>query len=122
LLARNPLKGAALLARFGLKGEVRGMESALPPAALLVNTTSLGMVGNDPFVPDLSTLPEDAVVYDIVYTPLVTPLLAAAQDRDLATVDGLDMLIGQGAIAFEIFFGHAPARDLDEALRELLLA
>jgi shikimate dehydrogenase len=80
------------------------------------------MVGNDPFVPDLSALPEDAVVYDIVYTPLLTPLLAAAQDRDLATVDGLDMLIGQGAIAFEIFFGQAPARDLDEALRELLLA
>ncbi len=122
LLARNPLKGAALLARFGLKGDVRGMEAALPPAALLVNTTSLGMVGNDPFVPDLSALPEDAVVYDIVYTPLLTPLLAAAQDRDLAIVDGLDMLIGQGAIAFEIFFGQAPARDLDEALRELLLA
>ena len=122
LLARNPLKGAALLARFGLKGDVRGMESALPPAALLVNTTSLGMVGHDPFLPDLSTLPEDAVVYDIVYTPLVTPLLAAAQDRDLATVDGLDMLIGQGAIAFELFFGQAPARDLDEALRALLLA
>jgi shikimate dehydrogenase len=122
LLARNPLKGAALLARFGLKGDVRGMESALPPAALLVNTTSLGMVGHDPFLPDLSALPEDAVVYDIVYTPLVTPLLAAAQDRDLATVDGLDMLIGQGAIAFELFFGQAPARDLDEALRALLLA
>ena len=122
LLARNPLKGAALLARFGLKGDVRGMDAARPPAALLVNTTSLGMVGHDPFVPDLSALPEDAVVYDIVYTPLLTPLLAAAQDRDLATVDGLDMLIGQGAIAFEIFFGQAPARDLDEALRELLLA
>jgi len=122
LLARNPLKGAALLARFGLKGEVRGMEATLPPAALLVNTTSLGMVGHGPFVADLSALPEEAVVYDIVYTPLVTPLLAAAQDRDLATIDGLDMLIGQGAIAFEIFFGQAPARDLDEELRELLLA
>jgi shikimate dehydrogenase len=122
LLARNPLKGAALLARFGLKGEVRAMQSALPPAALLVNTTSLGMVGKDPFLPDLSALPDDAVVYDIVYTPLVTPLLAAAQARDLATVDGLDMLIGQGAIAFELFFGQAPARDLDEELRELLLA
>jgi shikimate dehydrogenase len=122
LLARNPLKGAALLARFGLKGDVRAMDAALPPAALLVNTTSLGMVGQDAFTPDLSPLPEDAVVYDIVYTPLVTPLLAAAQDRDLATVDGLDMLIGQGAIAFEIFFGTAPPRDDDEALRELLLA
>lgn len=122
LLARNPLKGAALLARFGLKGDVRAMDAALPPAALLVNTTSLGMVGQEAFTPDLSPLPEDAVVYDIVYTPLVTPLLAAAQDRDLPTVDGLDMLIGQGAIAFEIFFGAAPPRDDDEALRELLLA
>ncbi|MFM5914968.1 MAG: shikimate dehydrogenase family protein [Chakrabartia godavariana] len=122
LLARNPLKGAALLTRFGLKGDVRALDAALPPAALLVNTTSLGMAGQDAFVPDLSPLPEDAVVYDIVYTPLVTPLLAAAEARDLATVDGLEMLIGQGAIAFEIFFGQAPPRELDEELRELLLA
>lgn len=122
LLARNPLKGAALLARFGLKGEVRAMDAALPPAALLVNTTSLGMVGQDPFLPDLSGLPDDAVVYDIVYAPLVTPLLAAAQDRELATVDGLEMLIGQGAIAFEIFFGAVPPRDCDEELRDILLA
>lgn len=122
LLARNPLKGAALLARFGLKGDVRAMDAALPSAALLVNTSSLGMVGQEAFVPDLSPLPEDAVVYDIVYTPLVTPLLAAAEARELATVDGLEMLIGQGAIAFEIFFGKAPPRDLDEELRELLLA
>lgn len=122
LLARNPLKGAALLARFGLKGDVRAMDAALPPAALIVNTTSLGMVGQDPFLPDLSPLPDDAVVYDIVYTPLETPLLAAAHDRGLATVDGLDMLIGQGAIAFEIFFGQAPPRDLDDDLRELLIA
>lgn len=122
LLARNPLKGAALLARFGLKGAVRAMDAALPPAALLVNTTSLGMVGQEAFVPDLSPLPDDAVVYDIVYTPLVTPLLAAAEARDLATVDGLEMLIGQGAIAFEIFFGKAPPRERDEELRDLLLA
>lgn len=122
LLARSPLKGAALLARFGLKGDVRGMDATLPPAALLVNTTSLGMVGQDAFVPNLSPLPNDAVVYDIVYTPLMTPLLAAAEARDLATVDGLEMLIGQGAIAFEIFFGKAPPRDLDEELRDLLLA
>lgn len=122
LLARTPLKGAALLARFGLKGEVRAMDAALPPAALLVNTTSLGMAGQEAFVPDLSLLPEDAVVYDIVYTPLVTPLLAAADARGLVTVDGLDMLIGQGAIAFEMFFGQAPPRELDEELRDLLLA
>lgn len=57
LLARNPLKGAALLARFGLKGDVRPIESAIPPAQLLVNTTSLGMVGQPAFAPDLSPCP-----------------------------------------------------------------
>jgi shikimate dehydrogenase len=122
LLARNPLKGAALLARFGLKGEVRPMDAALSPAQLFVNTTSLGMVGQPSLTPDLSPLPEDAVVYDIVYAPLVTPLLAAAEARGLQTVDGLEMLVGQAAIAFELFFGAAPPRDRDEELRERLLA
>lgn len=122
LLARNPLKGAALLARFGLKGEVRPMDAALPPALLLVNTTSLGMAGQPAFTPDLAPLPDDAVVYDIVYAPLVTPLLAAAEARGLQSVDGLEMLVGQAAIAFELFFGVAPPRDRDEALRERLLA
>ena len=122
LLARNPLKGTALLARFGLKGDVRAMDADLPPAQLLVNTTSLGMVGQPAFAPDLSPLPADAVVYDIVYAPLVTPLLAAAEARDLQTVDGLEMLVGQAAIAFELFFGAAPPRDRDSELRELLTA
>ena len=122
LLARNPLKGAALLARFGLKGDVRPIESAIPPAQLLVNTTSLGMAGQPAFAPDLSPLPEDALVYDIVYAPLMTPLLQAADARDLQIVDGLDMLVGQAAIAFELFFGAAPPRDRDEELRERLLA
>lgn len=122
LLARNALKGAALLARFGLKGAVKPIESALPPAQLFVNTTSLGMVGQPPLAPDLSPLPDDAVVYDIVYAPLETPLLAAAEARGLQTVDGLDMLVGQAAIAFELFFGAAPPRDRDDVLRERLLA
>lgn len=122
LLARNPLKGAALLARFGLKGDVRSIDAALPPAQLFVNTTSLGMTGQPPLLPDLSPLPDDAIVYDIVYAPLVTPLLDAAQARGLDCVDGLDMLIGQAAIAFELFFGAAPPRDRDDALRESLLA
>jgi shikimate dehydrogenase len=122
ILARSPLKGAALLARFGLKGDVRAIDAALPPAQLFVNTTSLGMTGQPPLSPDLSPLPDDAVVYDIVYAPLVTPLLAAAEARGLQTVDGLEMLVGQAAIAFELFFGAAPPRDQDAALRERLLA
>jgi shikimate dehydrogenase len=120
LIARNALKGAALLAHFGLKGSVRPFDAPLPPAALLVNASPLGMTGQPPLDLDLSPLPDDAVVYDIVYAPLETPLLAAAEARGLETVDGLDMLVGQAALAFEIFFGKAPPREHDDDLRRLL--
>jgi shikimate dehydrogenase len=65
-------------------------------------------------------LPEDAVVYDLVYAPLETPLLAAARAHGLETVDGLEMLIGQAALAFELFFGAAPPRARDAELRAAL--
>ena len=120
LLARNPLKGAAILARFGLKGTVVALDVPLPPVAVLVNATQLGMVGQLPLTLDLAPLPEDAVVYDIVYAPLRTSLLRAAEARGLATVDGLEMLIGQAALAFELFFGAAPPRQHDVELRTLL--
>jgi shikimate dehydrogenase len=122
LMARNALKGAGLLARFGLKGAVKPLSAPLSPAALLVNTSPLGMTGYPPLDLDLSPLPDDAVVYDIVYVPLVTGLIAAAQARELDTVDGLEMLIGQAALGFELFFGAEPPRDRDEELRENLLA
>ena len=121
LLNRTPLKGAALLAQFGLKGRALPLDAAIPACALLVNASTLGMTGHPPFAPDLSALPDDAVVYDAVYAPLETPLLMAARDAGLATVDGLEMLVGQAALAFEIFFGSPPPREGDEALRELLL-
>ena len=120
LLARNSLKGAAILARFGLKGTVVALDVPLPPVAVLVNATQLGMVGQLPLTLDLAPLPEDAVVYDIVYAPLRTSLLRAAEARGLATVDGLEMLIGQAALAFELFFGAAPPRQHDVELRTLL--
>lgn len=121
LFARNPLKGAMLLSRFGLKGEVHPLDRPVPSVALLANATSLGMAGQAPLELDLTALPRDAVVYDIVYTPLDTPLLAAARARGLATVDGLEMLVGQAAAAFELFFGVAPPRNLDAELRALLV-
>jgi shikimate dehydrogenase len=121
LLARSPLKAAALLSHFGLKGKVLPMDGRLPPAALLVNSSPLGMTGQPPLDIDLSTLAEDAIVYDIVYTPLETDLLKAARQRDLETIDGLDMLIGQAALAFELFFGKAPPEDCEDELRALLL-
>lgn len=120
ILNRSPLKAAALLASFGLKGEALLLGARLPPAALLVNASSLGMAGQPSLDLDLSPLPDDAIVYDIVYAPLVTPLLAQAEERGLQTVDGLEMLVGQAAVAFELFFGAVPPRERDEELRALL--
>jgi len=120
LLNRNVLKGAALLSGFGIKGETLPLNARLPAAQLLVNASALGMVGQPPLEVDLSPLPEDAVVYDAVYAPLETDLLAQARDRELDTVDGLEMLVGQAALAFELFFGAEPPRDRDEELRALL--
>lgn len=122
IVARIPLKGAALLAQFGLKGAVQGFDASLPPVALLANASSLGMVGQPPYAPDLSVLPDEAIVYDLVYAPLETPLLAAAHDAALDTIDGLEMLIGQAAFAFELFFGKPAPREHDDELRTLLTA
>ena len=120
ILNRSPLKAAGLLASFGLKGKVLPLTGALPPAALLVNASTLGMAGQPPLRLDLTPLPDDAIVYDIVYAPLQTELLQAAEDRGLETVDGLEMLIGQAALAFELFFGAEPPREADDELRALL--
>lgn len=120
LIARNAVKAAALLATFGLKGNTQSLQVTLPPVQLLVNATQLGMFGQEPLLLDLAPLPDDAVVYDLVYAPLQTQLLCAARARSLATVDGLAMLIGQAALAFELFFGAEPPRAHDDALRALL--
>ena len=122
LLNRTPLKGAALLSTFGLKGQALPLTAKLPPAALLVNASTLGMTGQPPLDLNLLALPADAIVYDIVYSPLETELLTQAHERGLDTIDGLDMLVGQAALAFELFFGQAAPREHDDQLRERLLA
>lgn len=122
ILNRSPLKAMGLLATFGLKGDVVGLDAALPPVSLLVNSSSLGMTGQPPLDLALSPLPEEAIVYDLVYSPLQTGLLKAAGARGLDTVDGLDMLIGQAALAFELFFGASPPEGRDDELRALLVA
>jgi shikimate dehydrogenase len=121
LLARSGLKAAGLLAQFGLKGKVLPLDTRLPSAQLLVNTSPLGMTGQPPLEIDLSPLPGDALVYDIVYAPLETALLKQARARDFDTVDGLDMLIGQAALGFELFFGCAPPADCEDELRDRLI-
>jgi len=83
-------------------------EGALAGAALLVNTTSNGMVGQPALDLRLDALPRDAIVNDIVYTPLETPLLAQAHARGNVGVDGLGMLIQQARPAFLAWFGVMP--------------
>ncbi len=82
--------------------------AALKDAALLVNSTTLGMKGQPPLDIDLNPLPPTSVVYDIVYVPMETPLLAAARARGLATVDGLGMLLHQARPGFAAWFGVEP--------------
>ncbi|PWJ21753.1 shikimate dehydrogenase [Jannaschia seohaensis] len=93
---------------------------ALPGHGLLVNTTSLGMTGKPPLDLDLAGLDPSATVTDIVYTPLETPLLAAARARGHPVVDGLGMLLHQAVPGFHAWFGAEPR--VDEALRAAVLA
>ncbi|MDH7640211.1 shikimate dehydrogenase [Sphingomonas oryzagri] len=89
---------------------------------LIVNATSLGMAGQPPLVFDFSHAPPGSVAYDIVTAPLDTPFLRRARDEGLRTVDGLEMLVGQAAVAFRLFFGAEPPRDRDPELRAKLTA
>lgn len=94
--------------------------SALASCGLLVNTTSLGMTGQPALDIVLEDLPSTAVVYDIVYSPLETPLLAAARARGNQGVDGLGMLLHQATPGFEAWFGVKPV--VDTTLRDVILA
>jgi shikimate dehydrogenase len=93
--------------------------AALEGAGLLVNTTSLGMTGAPALDLDLAPLPRGAVVADIVYVPLETPLLASARARGLAAVDGLGMLLHQARPGFKAWFGVDP--EVSDALRRHVL-
>ncbi len=89
-------------------GDWAARSATLGGAGLLVNTTSLGMDGQPPLDIALDDLPREAVVNDIVYVPLETPLLAAARARGNRGVDGLSMLLHQARPGFEAWFGTAP--------------
>jgi shikimate dehydrogenase len=93
--------------------------AALDSAALCVNCTSLGMTGQPPLELDLAALPRTAPVADLVYTPLETPLLAAARGRGHAVVDGLGMLLHQAVPGFAHWGGVTP--EVDAATRAVLL-
>lgn len=108
---RSPERARALAKEFGpplvaVPWEDRG--ASLAGAAMLVNTTSQGMVGHPPLDLSLDALPTRALVCDIVYVPVETPLLAAARRRGNPTVDGLGMLLHQVRPAWQAWFGIDP--------------
>jgi len=123
LVNRTPERAAKLAKELG--GEVRGVpwdsrHQALAGASLLVNATSLGMEDQPALDLPLDNLPREAVVNDIVYVPLETPLLAAARARGNRCVDGLGMLLHQARPGFEAWFGVQA--EVTEGLRQAVLA
>ncbi len=119
---RTRTSAEALRSEFGTKLAVFDWVqagNALDGAATVVNTTSLGMVGKSEFRVPLDALSPDAVVSDLVYTPLDTAFLQQARDIGCQTVDGLGMLLYQAVPAFERWFGMRP--DVDDELRQVVL-
>ena len=111
LLNRSLDKAQALANAFGSPVQALPWEArhdALEGIALLVNTTSQGMQGNPALDLDLRQLPPQALVSDVIYAPLETPLLAAARLRGNPTVNGLGMLLNQARPAFKAWFGVMP--------------
>ena len=123
LLNRTFARAQTLAAGFGAPVRALPWEqrhAAIEGASLLVNTTNQGMVGQPPLDLSLDRLPQSALVSDIVYVPLETPLLAAARRRGNPAVNGLGMLMHQARPAFKAWFGILP--HVTPELRRLLEA
>jgi shikimate dehydrogenase len=123
IVNRTASRGQDLADRFGRRVVAHGLHALselTPLAGLVVNTTSLGMGGDGAVPLDVGLLPDDAVVTDTVYAPLMTPLLTAAAGRGLVTVDGLGMLLHQAAPGFARWFGVMPA--VTDELRNRVIA
>ncbi|WP_442894590.1 shikimate dehydrogenase [Bradyrhizobium sp. AZCC 1588] len=123
LVNRTMARARALADQFGasvLPVAWDVLADLLPRAGLLVNTTSLGMKGQPPLELDVGRLPSRAVVADLVYVPLDTPLLTVARARGLKTADGLGMLLHQAVRGFELWFGRRP--EVTPELRALVEA
>jgi len=135
LAGRDPEKARALLDDLAPSGEHHAvhLEHFATPTDfefddrrgcldLLVNASPLGMESQPPLVFDWSHAPPRSIVYDIITNPVKTPFLISAGELGFRTIDGLSMLIGQAAVAFEMFFSAPAPREYDAELRERLLA
>lgn len=130
---RDPAKARALLDELALRGEHHAIDLAhfADPTDfafddreaccdLVVNASSLGMQGQPSLAFDWSHAPPGSIAYDIVTAPLDTAFLRDARAKGHRTIDGLSMLIGQAAVAFEKFFGQPAPRQHDAELRAIL--
>ncbi|MER8640464.1 shikimate dehydrogenase [Mesorhizobium sp. M1365] len=123
IVNRTLARAQELRDRFGAGVSAHNLAATgelLEDAGLLVNTTALGMHGNEGLSADPGRLPDRAIVTDIVYVPLETPLLATAKARGLRTVDGLGMLLHQAVPGFERWFGIRP--EVTAELRQIIIA
>ncbi|MBW8755045.1 MAG: shikimate dehydrogenase [Sphingomonadales bacterium] len=133
LAGRDPAKARALLDELAKGSDHHAIDLAHFAEAtdfafddreqcldLIVNASPLGMAGQPPLAFDFSHAPPGSIAYDIVTHPLDTEFLQRARAAGFATVDGLSMLIGQAAVAFEHFFGTHPPREFDAELRARL--
>jgi shikimate dehydrogenase len=125
LVNRSERRAAGLAGDLSALGRAEALPwreagAAMRDAALLVNCTSLGMAGRPPLELGLDALPGQAVVADLVYAPLETPLLAAARARGHVAVDGLGMLLHQAVPGFAHWGGRVP--EVDDELRAAVLA
>ena len=132
IFGRDLAKARALAGEFGAgEGSHRHLDALVgndQPVAkerrryVIINATSLGMTGHPTLEIRLDAYPANTIVIDMVYDPLETELLKEARRLGMVAVDGLVMLIGQAARAFELFFGAPPPREHDAELRRLLTA
>ncbi|NWJ23133.1 shikimate dehydrogenase [Rhizobium sp. RM] len=122
VLNRTEERARELADRFGkqvFSHSMSALSEVMKGAGLFVNTTSLGMDGTEAPHFDFSRLSDGAVVTDIVYVPLKTPILRMAEEQGIATVDGLGMLLHQAKPGFEKWFGKIP--EVDQTLRSMII-
>jgi shikimate dehydrogenase len=120
---RNLVRAEVLRQKFGARVQVARwpqLHAVLADAALLVNATTLGMQGQPDLSVEVERLPGHAIVTDLVYAPVRTPLVAAAKARDLRAADGLGVLLHQAVRGFALWFGTTP--EVTPELRALVEA
>lgn len=123
VLNRTVERGQELADRFGARvhaGPITALAERLAGADLFVNTTSLGMDDSTAIDIDFTVMRSGALVTDIVYVPLVTPILAQAREQGMAIADGLGMLLHQAVPGFEKWFGRRPV--VTQELRDMIIA